>query len=131
MSVQKGARAPAPVLIVDDERDFREGLQNLIADAGYEVHTASHGKDALEVLSVIPRPGLILLDLMMPVMNGHQLLQVLREDPAYRDIPVIVVSAAPVTVRGVMAFLKKPPDLDDLLAHVAHLCGGGPPLRGV
>lgn len=112
-----------PVLIVDDERDFREGLQQLIAASGYEVFTASNGKDALELLAVIPTPGVIFTDLMMPVMNGHQLLGALAQNPALAQIPVVMVSAAPVSVRGVAAFLKKPPDLDELLNTARHYCG--------
>jgi len=111
-----------PVLLVDDERDFREGIQQLLITDGFDVHTAVDGNDALKVLSTLPRPGLILLDLMMPGMNGHELLKELGRRPEYRDIPVVVLSAAPVTVRGVTAFLKKPPDLDELMETVGHFC---------
>ena len=89
---------------------------------GVEVFTASNGQDAIEVLGTMPRPGLILLDLMMPVMPGHDFLKYMTATPALRDIPVVVVSAAPVTLRGVAGFLKKPPDLDELLATVRHFC---------
>ena len=122
------ARRPRPVLVVDDERDIREALQDLIGCAGYEVHTAANGRDALGVLSTIPTPGLILLDLMMPVMNGREFIAHVQGVPSYRDIPIVVLTSAPVTLRGVMALLRKPPDLDDLLAHVTHLCGD--PARG-
>lgn len=111
-----------PVLVVDDERDFREGIQKLLESSGFEVYTAINGQDALEVLTTIPRPGIILLDLMMPVMNGHQLIKALHADPRYADIPLVAVTAAPVSLRGVSAFLHKPPDLDELLAVVEHAC---------
>ena len=111
-----------PVLIVDDERELREGLQQLLEMEGSPVLTAVNGKDALDLLPHIPRPGLVLLDLMMPVMSGHQFLQALRASAEWSDLPVVVLSAAPVSVKGVAAFLRKPPDLDELISTARHFC---------
>lgn len=110
------------VMVVDDERAVREGLQQLLEMEGYPVVTAVHGQDALDLLGHMPKPGVILLDLMMPVMSGHQFLARLREQRELADIPVVALSAAPVTLKGVSAFLRKPPDLDELLSFAKHFC---------
>ena len=122
LAVETGTSKGKPVLVVDDDQDFREGIQNLLMGEGSEVFTASNGQDALDVLSAAPAPGLILLDLMMPVMSGHQFLRAIETHQAYSSIPVVVLTAAPVTLKGVAGFLKKPPDLDELISIVQHYC---------
>ena len=112
-----------PVLVVDDDRDIREGLQALLESEGHTVFTASDGQDALDLLATIPRPGLVLLDLMMPGMNGHRFIQAARADPALEDLSIVVLTAAPVAVQGVAGLLRKPPDLDELLRIVDRFCG--------
>src|SRR3970040_1198098 len=104
----KGRR---PVLAGDDERDSREVLQELLESEGHTVCTASDGQDALEVLRTIPRPGVVLLDLMMPRMNGHRFIQAVRESGALADLSIVVLTAAPVAVTDVAGLLRKPPDL--------------------
>jgi CheY-like chemotaxis protein len=116
------ATSRKPVLVVDDDRDIREGLQQLLESEGHTVFTASDGQDALDVLGTIPRPGVVLLDLMMPRMNGHKFIQTARANAALADLPIVVLTAAPVTVKDVAGFLRKPPDLDDLLRIVDHFC---------
>ena len=111
-----------PVLVVDDDRDIREGLQQLLESEGHTVFTASDGQDALELLRTIPRPGVVLLDLMMPRMNGHRFIQVVRESAGLADLSIVVLTAAPVTVKDVAGLLRKPPDLDELLKVVGHFC---------
>jgi CheY-like chemotaxis protein len=112
-----------PVLIVDDDRDIREGLQELLEAEGHSVFTASDGQDALERLGTMPRPGLVLLDLMMPRMNGQQFIQRVRGDAAMADLSIVVLTAAPVTVlKGVQGLLHKPPDVDDLIKLVDRFC---------
>lgn len=111
------------VLIVDDDGDVRSVLSELLTDEGYSVVTAENGAAALRLLKSGERPCVILLDLMMPVMDGWELAAALRSEPELSGIPWVVISAAyearPMDAR----FLAKPIDLDSLLATVAHDCG--------
>jgi CheY-like chemotaxis protein len=117
--------SPQPVLIVDDDLDIRETLRFVLEDAGYPVYVAGNGKEALEVLEgANPLPGLILLDLMMPVMSGEDLLAVLKKVKALATIPVTVVTASGAPMPPLANnLLKKPVDLDMLLAIVSRTCG--------
>ena len=80
------------ILIVDDNRDLRDGLRILLAREGYEVQTAANGAEALTKLYGGFRPCLIVLDLMMPTMNGFEFRQQQLADPSLADIPVIAYS---------------------------------------
>jgi CheY-like chemotaxis protein len=111
------------VLIVDDDRTIRRSLQQVLGDEGYAIAEASNGLEALERLQQAPLPAVILLDLMMPVMDGYTLSRKLRAQSTLADIPVIVVTAGGncAEVRnqiGVRDCLHKPIDLDRLLASV-------------
>lgn len=112
------------MLIVDDDPDIRETLRFVLEDAGYAVLLAENGKDALEVLSGAARkPGLILLDLMMPVMSGDEMLRVLRQVHALAEIPVTIVTASGASLPPLAnGLLKKPVDLDALLRVVQKSC---------
>jgi two-component system response regulator CpxR len=116
--------APRPVLIVDDDPDIRDTLRFVLEDAGYPVYSAENGRDALKVLDTVPRPpGLILLDLMMPVMSGDELLRALKQVRALADIPVTVVTASGASQPPLASgLLKKPVDLDALLRIVKKSC---------
>ena len=81
------------LLIVDDDDDMRTTLRHFLADEGFRVHTARNGQEALTRLQEIDPPGLILLDLMMPVMNGSDFLTVRSGNPKLAKIPVVVLSA--------------------------------------
>jgi CheY-like chemotaxis protein len=87
----------ALILVVDDEFGIAEVLQSVLADAGHEVITAVNGQQALERLRE-RRPDLVLLDFMMPIMDGPALLRAMKREPAYRDIPAVVMSSLPKTV---------------------------------
>src|SRR4051794_9030472 len=92
---------------------------------GYRVESAANGKLALERLGAGVRPAVILLDLMMPVMDGWQFRQAQVRDSSLARIPVIVVSAAGrerTTQIDADDFLSKPVNLDELLARVTHYC---------
>ena len=79
------------ILVVDDDRDFREGLRAALEMKGYQVEEAGNGKEAFDEIEAKP-PLLVLLDLQMPVMNGRELLQKLRSLAETKDIPVVIIS---------------------------------------
>ena len=111
------------VLVVDDEPMLRETLGNMLSDEGYVVDLAVDGEDALDRVHQF-RPDAILLDLMMPGMNGRQFLQALRDEPAYADVPVLIMTAVhglEVNLANVGAseLVEKPFDVEDLLNKVA------------
>jgi CheY-like chemotaxis protein len=111
------------VLIVEDDRDIRETLVELLASAGYETAQAANGRDALDAARHA-RPQLIVLDLMMPVMDGWQFRSEQRRDPALAPIPVIVISACdPSAALDADLFLQKPFPMDRLVAEAARLLG--------
>jgi two-component system chemotaxis response regulator CheY len=106
------------VMIVDDDEDIRSALRLCLERDGHEVVPCEHGRAALDRLVEGDLPDVIVLDLMMPVMNGFELLQVLKQDPAWSRIPVVVVSANrgySGDDLGVSRILRKPFDLDDLV----------------
>ncbi|MET0592560.1 MAG: response regulator [Polyangiaceae bacterium] len=127
---------PASVLVVEDNDDIRQAIGDILEGEGYEIALAEDGERALELLSELPRPCLLLVDLVMPRLDGWQLLGMLAEDDRLATIPVVVLSAAndPKTA-PIHPILKKPIDLDILLQIVReHCCGhrnpGTPPGRG-
>jgi CheY-like chemotaxis protein len=113
----------AQVLVVEDDADIRRSFVDLLEGEGYGVNTAENGADALAMLTRITRPCVILLDLMMPVMNGWQFLHARDGDAALAHIPVIIVSAMaqrmPETVEAV---IPKPVDVDSLLGAIERCC---------
>lgn len=86
--------ARGPVLIVEDDQDIRESIAEVLRDEGHAAETAAHGAEALALLrrESHPPPRLILLDLMMPVMNGWELCAELLKDARLASIPVVVLS---------------------------------------
>jgi len=117
-----------PVLVVDDDPDIRETLRFVLEDAGYQVYSAENGQEALEVLATMrPLPGLILLDLMMPIMSGDEMLKALKSVHALAQIPVTIVTASGAPMPPLASgLLKKPVDLDVLLRIVARSCDAEP-----
>ena len=112
----------ASVLVVDDERDIRTAVAEILADEGYQVLDASDGAEALDKVRAF-RPQLILLDLMMPRMNGWEFRAAQQgdPDPAVAKVPVIVLSALALGRTGMLdaeGYLRKPFDLDELLRAV-------------
>ena len=105
------------VLIVDDDHDIQECLAEVISSQHYNVLTAANGAEALKKLRVTEPPSVILLDLMMPVMNGWEFLTACQKDPRLAKIPVLVLSAIANrdTANGAAAFLRKPVNLNQLL----------------
>ena len=108
------------VLVVDDDRAMREILDTILLAEGYEVFRAENGEDALGLLKFGLRPDAMVLDLMMPIANGFDVLAALKEDPRLR-CPVVVLSAAAgytANDLGVAVVLRKPAGLDEILAAV-------------
>ncbi len=107
------------VLVVDDDPDILEALSEILEAEGFEIRRARNGKEALERLEPDP-PQLILLDLMMPVMDGWEFAQRMRQRPSVVGIPLIVLSAdrnvgSKATDIGAVGHLAKPFELNDLL----------------
>jgi len=116
----------APVLIVEDDDDLREMMAQLLTLEGFRVQTAANGREALEYLERGELPNLILLDLMMPIMDGWEFRRIQSEDPKIASLPVIVLSALEPTRTadfGGAMFLTKPLDFDRLLALVRRYTG--------
>ena len=113
------------VLIVDDDDSIRETLELVLQTYEYATATAAHGEEALAWLRQHVLPRLILLDLMMPVMDGWQLLEHLRQDDRLRQIPVIVITAfgRELGSAGRFPSLRKPVELKDLLSVVGTYLG--------
>lgn len=137
------------VLVVEDEPVARETLLEVIADEGYPVAAAGNGREALAWLRGNPAPALVLLDLMMPDLDGRGFLAALADDPGLATLEVVVLSAgsdvelADVARSTGRRVLGKPVDLEDLLGVIAGACGrsfrpgdaldagdGGPTPRG-
>lgn len=108
------------VLVVEDDADIRDALKEVLELEGYQVITANDGQQGLEALKK-SNPCVILLDLMMPVMNGWQFLTELRKSPNQAKTPIIVITAAdPRATEDIQAeqILQKPLELDMLLKAV-------------
>ena len=113
------------VLIVEDDPDTREMLGKFLELEGFQVETAANGQVALDKLSTGLAVGVIVLDLMMPVMDGWQFRKHQLEDQRFAQIPTIVVSAAGRDRMAQVqadAYLAKPIDMDELLSRVAEFC---------
>lgn len=115
-----------PILLVEDDVDIQEAVQGFLELQGYEVLVAYHGREAVEHLRRHPRPSLILLDMAMPVMDGHRVLTFRKETDGLQEVPVIILSAGMAAMNprdralyaanyNVAAFLKKPADPNHLL----------------
>ena len=108
------------LLLVEDDRDLREALCQLLNDSGYDVVCAENGREALEYLAGAPPPCVVLLDLMMPVMNGWEFRAEQSKNQRISDIPVVVVTAdgradLKALALGVDDYLRKPIQIDRLL----------------
>lgn len=121
------------ILIVDDNPDVRELISLILCREGYQVHEAENGRDALDQLERMDSPPcLLLLDLMMPVMSGPELLRILSERDRLATLPVVVLSAGgqPSQAPEGKTFLRKPTDPQVLVNVVRAICGpacaGGP-----
>jgi CheY-like chemotaxis protein len=113
------------VLIVEDDPDTREMLTSFLQLEGFQTETASNGREALDRLTGGVDADVIVLDLMMPIMDGWQFRRRQIEDARLAKIPTIVVSAAGrdrMAQISADAYLAKPIDMDELLSRVTQFC---------
>ena len=116
------------ILIVEDEADIRETLRNFFESEGAAVSTAGHGQQALDVLAAEQHPHLILLDLMMPVMNGEVFVSQKNQGPVTAQIPVVIMSADHYTEQRANSmkikwFIRKPLSLQSLITMAEEALG--------
>lgn len=115
---------PKRILVVEDDNSIRELLVELLESEGFEVASAVNGLEALKVLENQSSPDLILIDLMMPVMDGYAFRTEQLKSPSWSKIPTVVMSAEAnarekMKSYNVTAFLSKPVELDTILDTVA------------
>ncbi len=122
------------ILVVDDDDSIRSLLEQELSDAGYLIEQATNGKQALECIRK-NRPDLIILDVMMPEMNGFDVAAILKNDPQTMDIPIIILSIIQDKARGfrigVDRYLTKPIDTAQLFQEVGNLLEQGKSKRKV
>jgi CheY-like chemotaxis protein len=111
------------VLIVDDEADLREILRDAFQDEGFDVEVACDGVEAMQRLSREPRPGAVILDIVMPVMDGLQVWRAMQRDPQLAGVPVIVTTSDPSRAPRNVPIVRKPLDLYALIHRVKALHG--------
>lgn len=114
------------ILVVDDEFDLVKTLQAILEAEGYETASCSNGREALECIQS-NKPDLVLMDVMMPLLSGYEVIAKLNANSETRSIPVILMSAVPPTVKqedyGWKAFLRKPFPLLTLVRTVTAVLG--------
>ena len=108
------------ILIVDDDEDMREAYRDALELAGFATRTVRDGREALAELRQENGIGLILLDLMMPGMNGWDLWAELQRDPRLQQIPVVVATAGEGTIDGAAATISKVAELHEVLEVIRH-----------
>lgn len=116
--VEGGPARPRTIWVIEDDQGVSDALAGVLSDEGYAVMTARNGAEALARLRDAPAPALIVLDLMMPVMDGYAFRAEQLRTPALADVPVVVLTAgaAPRAAElGPVDILKKPVDLVALL----------------
>jgi CheY-like chemotaxis protein len=116
-------RCPLPILVVDDDQEIRDAVGGILSDEGYRVEFADNGQTALEILEKGERPCIVLLDLMMPVMDGWVFMRRLRAATKFSDVPVVAITAVPrVQAPPTTGFLEKPLSLGPLLEMIEKYC---------
>lgn len=118
------AAGKGSIVVVEDDPDFRRLICESLLSAGYHVTGARNGREALEYLRETPAPDLIVLDLVMPVMDGWEFRREQVADPSLASIPVLILTVveAPMMPTGAAAYLRKPFDLPRLLNIISVIC---------
>lgn len=118
------------ILLVEDDPDVRDSLQDILEDEGFEVIPASNGKQAIDFLTLNdpPRADLVILDLLMPMVSGWEVLQHMTADRRLCDVPVIVLSAI-ITPRPARAqgFVRKPFSVEAFVGEIRGVLDGASP----
>jgi CheY-like chemotaxis protein len=121
----------AKILVVEDDKDIRRNMQKLLESEGYAVELAENGQVALDSLQTATElPAVIILDLMMPVMDGFQFRDRQERDVRLAAIPVVIMTAdghidEKKAQAGALAGLRKPADVDEILAVIGQICRPG------
>jgi CheY-like chemotaxis protein len=111
------------ILVVEDEKESRDSLRELLELEGYAVETAVNGQEALATLdSAGDRICIMLLDLFMPVMDGWQVIDQLRADGRLASTQVVIITSAPYRAPAGLPVFQKPLDLDKVMSAVQRLC---------
>jgi CheY-like chemotaxis protein len=111
------------VLVVEDEKESRETLRDLLELEGYQVQTAVNGREALDVLNTSGNQiCIVLLDLFMPVMDGWQVIDQLRADGRLGTTQVLIITSAAYKAPAGIPVLEKPLDLDKVMNEVGRRC---------
>ena len=115
------------ILVVDDDPDVRDAIAGVLSDEGYQVTSAGNGREALEQLHRRSRPSLILLDMVMPDMDGWNFRMELKKEPALAEIPVVILSAHgnvrdAALALGAADYLRKPLRAESLLEIAERYC---------
>ena len=121
----KAGPAGKTILIVDDEFGVLEVLEFILSDAGFKVVSALNGQEALARLEET-RPDLAIVDFMMPILDGNEVIKAIRSDNRLRDIPIVLVSALPEKAirercEGYTSFLRKPYNTEQLMEEISKL----------
>lgn len=129
--VSTAATTGETILVVDDSPTETRIFSSTLMKAGYEVETATNGEEAVEVARRI-KPALILMDVIMPVLNGYQATRLIRKDPETADIPIIMVTTKDMQTdrtwgmrQGATDYMVKPVDRQLLLERIRALLDGG------
>lgn len=109
------------ILVIEDDYIIRELFRELLESEGYIVMTAKNGQEGLEKVGLNPKPSLVLLDMLMPIMGGREFLDTMLKDETLAGIPVLFISASAcdANTQGSAGLMKKPVDLESLLERVA------------
>lgn len=122
--MEKSRVCDRSILLVEDDASIRRGLQTTLELEGYLVKAANNGKEALEILNSPEKPCVVLLDIMMPIMNGRELLDIIMKDVELAPIPVIILSAIAEKTHtiGAAAVVRKPFELGHVIGLIEGFC---------
>lgn len=123
VTVAPGSERVRSVLVVDDEDGICETLRDVFEDEGFVVHTAGNGRDALAVMHELEiKPSVVILDLIMPVLDGNAVYLAMKSHPDLAHIPIVISTSDPSRAPAGALVMCKPIALDTLVAAVHRFC---------